>query len=173
MHSEIPTPGASAPAEDTAIDDAGLGAELEQLRTALGSLREEALRERAELENQRKRLARDVDQARRFADAPTIHSPSFVSATIDGVVRSPSEFSMTFATPPSITETQLLVVPRSMPMILPMVVSSKRFIYVVALAGRAAARSKMGPAPLRSRPRRLHPAATATRAGRSSRSLST
>jgi hypothetical protein len=30
---------------------------------------------------------------------------------------------MTFGLPPSITETQLLVVPRSMPMILPMLVS--------------------------------------------------
>jgi molecular chaperone GrpE len=68
MHSENPTPGASAPAEETAIDDADLGAELEQLRAALGSLREETLRERAELDNQRKRLARDVDQARRFAN---------------------------------------------------------------------------------------------------------
>ena len=69
MHSETPTPGASAPADDTAVDATGsLESELEQLRGALGSLREEALRERAELENQRKRLARDVDQARRFAN---------------------------------------------------------------------------------------------------------
>ena len=47
-------------------------------------------------------------------------SPSLVKATMEGVVRSPSEFSMTLATPPSMTATQLLVVPRSMPMILPM-----------------------------------------------------
>src|SRR6187402_1042975 len=67
MHSENPTPGADAPADDSAMD-ASLASELEQLRAALGSLREEALRERAELENQRKRLARDVDQARRFAN---------------------------------------------------------------------------------------------------------
>ena len=68
MHSENPTPGANAPADDSALDAADLGAELEQLRSALGSLREETLRERAELDNQRKRLARDVDQARRFAN---------------------------------------------------------------------------------------------------------
>src|SRR5687768_3772044 len=69
MHSEAPLPGAQAPADDLAPETAGdLSAELEQLRTALGSLREEALRERAELDNQRKRLARDVDQARRFAN---------------------------------------------------------------------------------------------------------
>ena len=67
MQSENPTPGAATPADDYAAD-AGLSAELEQLRAALGNLREEALRERAELENQRKRLARDVDHARRFAN---------------------------------------------------------------------------------------------------------
>ena len=67
MQSENPTPGADASADDPAAET-GLAAELEQLRAALGNLREEALRERAELDNQRKRLARDVDQARRFAN---------------------------------------------------------------------------------------------------------
>ena len=38
------------------------------------------------------------------------------SATIDGVVRAPSAFSITFACPPSITATQEFVVPRSIPM---------------------------------------------------------
>ncbi len=66
MHSENTTPGAEpSPAETPA---AGLDAELEQLRGAMNALREEALRERAELDNQRKRLARDVEQARRFAN---------------------------------------------------------------------------------------------------------
>jgi hypothetical protein len=37
---------------------------------------------------------------------------------MDGVVRAPSAFSMTLATLPSMMATQLLVVPRSMPMIL-------------------------------------------------------
>ncbi len=40
---------------------------------------------------------------------------------MDGVVRAPSEFSMTLGLPPSMMATQLLVVPRSMPMIFPMV----------------------------------------------------
>src|SRR5512136_1785570 len=35
----------------------------------------------------------------------------------DGVVRAPSEFSMTFGWPPSMMATQELVVPRSIPMI--------------------------------------------------------
>src|SRR5215470_18560109 len=37
---------------------------------------------------------------------------------MEGVVRAPSEFSMTFGVPASMIATQLLVVPRSMPMIL-------------------------------------------------------
>ena len=67
MQHNDPTPeGAEAP--DRASDTLDLGAELDQLRATLTALREESLRERAELENQRKRLARDVEQARRFAN---------------------------------------------------------------------------------------------------------
>src|SRR6266403_846340 len=54
----------------------------------------------------------------RFAAWPTRRSPLLVKATIDGVVRAPSEFSMTTGSPPSITATQELVVPRSIPKIL-------------------------------------------------------
>jgi molecular chaperone GrpE len=68
MHSENPTPDATASADVPDLDSDGLAHELEQLRAALAEVREEALRERAELDNQRKRLARDVDQARRFAN---------------------------------------------------------------------------------------------------------
>ncbi|WP_295361664.1 nucleotide exchange factor GrpE [Arenimonas sp.] len=67
MHSENPTPGAQAP-DVPDLDSDLLAHELEQLRSALSEVREEALRERAELDNQRKRLARDVEQARRFAN---------------------------------------------------------------------------------------------------------
>src|SRR5258708_1254366 len=65
----------------------------------------------------------------RLAGCPISRSPSSVNATIDGVVRMPSAFSMTFGVLPSITATQELVVPRSMPMTLPM-------ICPLALAGR-------------------------------------
>src|SRR5450631_3449337 len=57
----------------------------------------------------------------RLADCPTNTSPSFVKATIDGVVRSPSLFSITLGLPPSMMATQEFVVPRSMPIILPIV----------------------------------------------------
>src|SRR3569623_874471 len=56
----------------------------------------------------------------RLAEAPTRISPSSWYATIDGVVRAPSLFSITLGVLPSITATHDLVVPRAMPMILPM-----------------------------------------------------
>src|SRR5687768_7469625 len=46
-----------------------------------------------------------------------MRSPSSVYATTLGVVRLPSAFGITFTSSPSITATQLLVVPRSMPTI--------------------------------------------------------
>src|ERR1700730_17950553 len=57
----------------------------------------------------------------RLAGCPTRISPSSVKATIDGVVRPPSAFSMTLALFPSITATQELVVPRSMPIAFAMI----------------------------------------------------
>src|SRR5438874_8035855 len=54
----------------------------------------------------------------RFAAWPTRRSPDSVNATIEGVVRAPSAFSMTLAVEPSITATQELVVPRSIPITL-------------------------------------------------------
>src|SRR6185503_14736785 len=54
----------------------------------------------------------------RFATVPTRRSPSLVNATTEGVVRPPSALGITTGSPPSITETTELVVPRSMPMIL-------------------------------------------------------
>ncbi len=55
----------------------------------------------------------------RFAIWPTSRSPPSVKATIEGVVREPSLFGITTASPPSITATQLLVVPRSIPITFP------------------------------------------------------
>lgn len=53
----------------SALNDSNpLTAELEALKAEMAQLREDALRERAELDNQRKRLARDIDMARKFAN---------------------------------------------------------------------------------------------------------
>src|SRR4051794_273967 len=54
----------------------------------------------------------------RLATCPTSRSPDLVKATTDGVSRPPSGFVMTTGSPPSMTATTELVVPRSMPMIL-------------------------------------------------------
>jgi len=59
----------------------------------------------------------------RLAEAPTRISPSSWYATIEGVVRAPSLFSITRVVLPSMMDTQLFVVPRSIPMIFPMLFS--------------------------------------------------
>ena len=51
----------------------------------------------------------------RLATSPTRTSPLEEKATTDGVVRAPSALAMTVGSPPSMTETTELVVPRSMP----------------------------------------------------------
>ena len=56
----------------------------------------------------------------RLAGRPTRRSPSSVKATMEGVVLAPSAFSSTLGLEPSMTATQELVVPRSMPMTLAM-----------------------------------------------------
>jgi len=56
----------------------------------------------------------------RLADRPTRRVPSFAKATTEGVVRPPVSLGMITHSPPSITATQELVVPRSMPMSLDM-----------------------------------------------------
>src|SRR4051794_6323084 len=56
----------------------------------------------------------------RLATVPTRRSPLCVKATTDGVVRPPSEFSMTVGSPPSRTAMHEFVVPRSIPMVFAM-----------------------------------------------------
>ena len=53
----------------------------------------------------------------RFATVPTSRSSESVNATTEGVVRPPSAFSSTVASPPSRTATHEFVVPRSMPIV--------------------------------------------------------
>jgi hypothetical protein len=50
-----------------------------------------------------------------FATSPTNTSPFFAKATIEGVVRAPSAFAITVGSPASKTDTQLFVVPKSIP----------------------------------------------------------
>jgi molecular chaperone GrpE len=54
---------------DTELDGENpLAAELEALKGEMEQLRAEGLRERADLDNQRKRMARELDTARKFAN---------------------------------------------------------------------------------------------------------
>ncbi len=64
----------------------------------------------------------------RFADCPTNTSSSLVKAIMEGVVRAPSLFSITLATPFSNTATHEFVVPKSMPIILAIEFSRLEFI---------------------------------------------
>jgi molecular chaperone GrpE len=72
MQNTEPTPpnAASPAAADEAVmaDADALARQLDGYEAKLAEMREVMLRERAELENQRKRLQRDLEQARRFAN---------------------------------------------------------------------------------------------------------
>src|SRR5215510_4097795 len=54
----------------------------------------------------------------RLATWPTSRSPVLVMATTDGVVRAPSWLGITTGSPPCMTATTELVVPKSIPIIL-------------------------------------------------------
>ncbi|MCL4116965.1 UNVERIFIED_CONTAM: hypothetical protein GTU68_012373, partial [Idotea baltica] len=56
----------------------------------------------------------------RLAGSPTLRSPLSKKATTEGVVLLPSSLGITTGSLPSITATQELVVPRSIPIIFPM-----------------------------------------------------
>jgi len=65
-HDEAPGQGASG--ESSTNELTSLQARVAELETSNAELRETVLREKAELENQRRRLHRDLEQARRFAN---------------------------------------------------------------------------------------------------------
>jgi len=67
MNQDQPDIASQTPAGDAATGDS-LQQQLDSLHNELALLRSESLRERADLDNQRKRVARDVEQARRFAN---------------------------------------------------------------------------------------------------------
>jgi len=65
-HDEALDPGARD--ESATIEIARLQARVAELEAGNAELRETVLREKAEIENQRRRLHRDLEQARRFAN---------------------------------------------------------------------------------------------------------
>ena len=66
MNQDLPENESVNPAADAVQDDAQ--AVIEALRGELEQTRAQVLLDRADLENQRRRLARDVEQARKFAN---------------------------------------------------------------------------------------------------------
>ncbi len=65
---ENTNPNADANGADVESDISNLSEKLADYENKLGEMRDVLLRERAEIENQRKRLQRDVEQARKFAN---------------------------------------------------------------------------------------------------------
>jgi molecular chaperone GrpE len=67
MNQDQPDIASQNPANEPAAEPS-LQQQLDSLHNEVALLRAESLRERADLDNQRKRVARDVEQARRFAN---------------------------------------------------------------------------------------------------------
>lgn len=67
-HAEVASDAAVAADAQVLADIDQLTQALSESETKLSEMRDSVLRERADLDNQRKRLARDLEQARRFAN---------------------------------------------------------------------------------------------------------
>jgi molecular chaperone GrpE len=65
---ENTNPNQQVPGDDVQTDADQLSQKLAEYENKIGEMREVLLRERAEIENQRKRLQRDLEQARKFAN---------------------------------------------------------------------------------------------------------
>nr|WP_323808462.1 nucleotide exchange factor GrpE [Lysobacter enzymogenes] len=68
MNPNDPNPDVNPEAQDPVAAAGAAMSEVEALRSEMNKLREDSLRERAELENQRKRVVRDIEMARKFAN---------------------------------------------------------------------------------------------------------
>lgn len=69
-----PSAAAAEPAKgDYAAAEASEDALLDQLRNDLESAKDRVLRSQAELENYRKRAAREIEEHRRYANLPLMH----------------------------------------------------------------------------------------------------
>ena len=110
MHNETPADrdewGDAAPVNDLEA----LLSEVDQLRATVVGLKEEALRERAELDNQRKRLARDVDVARKFANERLLSDLLPVFDSLDAGLKSAGPGDSPLHAGLELTQKQLLKV---------------------------------------------------------------
>ena len=84
--------------------------EADQLRAELEELKTDMLRQRADLENQRKRLVRDVEQARRFANEKLLSELLPVFDSLDSGLQAVSDESNPLREGLDLTYKQLLKV---------------------------------------------------------------
>ena len=110
MHNETPADrdewGDGAPVNDIEA----LLSEVDQLRATVVGLKEAALRERAELDNPGKRLARDVDVARKFANERLLSELLPVLDSLDAGLKSAGPGDSPLHAGLELTEKQLLKV---------------------------------------------------------------
>lgn len=68
MQNTEPSQGAQAPTDSAGQADVGLASQLAAAKEEIARLKDEMLRERAELDNQRKRMSRELEASRRYAN---------------------------------------------------------------------------------------------------------
>jgi len=101
-------PETAAPVEDAAAPD--LESQIEALKTELEQLRAQALIDRADLENQRKRLSREAESARRFANERLLGDLLPVFDSLDAGLASVSDAENPLREGLELTRQQLLKV---------------------------------------------------------------
>src|SRR5690606_29956861 len=104
---DIPSP---QPQDAGADIETQLREEIEALRGEIEHLRLDSLRERADLENQRKRVARDVEQARRFANEKLLGELLPVLDSLDAGLAAAGEQGSALREGLELTQRQLLKV---------------------------------------------------------------
>lgn len=116
MHKDNTGPGAEDWSDVVAPNGTGLNeveallGEIDQLRATVVGLRDESLRERADLDNQRKRLARDVDMARKFANERLLSELLPVLDSLDAGLTTGGEDGNALRAGLELTQKQLLKV---------------------------------------------------------------
>ena len=111
MQHENPASGTDEWGESAPVNEVeALLGEVDQLRATVVALKDETLRERAELDNQRKRLARDVDMARKFANERLLSELLPVLDSLDAGLTTTGDDASALRTGLDLTMKQLLKV---------------------------------------------------------------
>ena len=109
MNHENPDIESQQSAADAAAA-AGVSDETERLRAEIEQIKADALRERADLDNQRKRVARDIEQARKFANEKLLGELLPVFDSLDAGLKAAGEQASPLRDGLDLTYKQLLKV---------------------------------------------------------------